>query len=72
VGFNKVFGPVVDNIQESRQIVGDLGIDNELGGVREAMVNVHELSITDQAPFTIQAVNQLLHSYGYSWVRNYP
>lgn len=71
VTFEGLFKPVVDNIQKSRQIVGGLDIDDELGGVREALTNVHEMRIADQALFTIQSVNQLLANYGYDWVRKY-
>lgn len=66
--FRTLIGPVVDNIQKCRQILINVDIDEELGGVRQSMAYMTDARIADQAPFMIDQLNDLLKENGNNWV----
>lgn len=66
--FHVIFGDIVDNIQECRKHVNDVGIDDEIKAIRQAMTFMHQARQADQASHVIKAVNEKLQVLGYSWV----
>lgn len=67
--FPELFGDVANNIQASRTHLNDQGIDDELEGVRRAIVSIHEARRADRGAGVIRDLNEVLSEHGYTWVR---
>lgn len=66
--FSAVYQLVTDRIQLCRQQLGDGELRQELNGIRQAMIMVHDTRVADHAKTCIDGVNDMLDQKGIKWV----
>ena len=67
--FSQFWTALADNIQASRQKLGDGSWADELFEVRRAMALTHDARREDQAQHVIQGVDNIIQKKGFQWVR---